>query len=79
MGYQKRGQTSFLEESQAQVELQLSVALRPLVLEKTPRSPLLGLNLCDEKPAKGSRFHSAPHPVAAVEVIFSVGFGLLSH
>ena len=79
MGGQNWRQTSFLEESQAQVVLQLSVALRPLVQEKTARSPLLGLNLYDEKPAQGLSFHSAPLPVAVVEVIFSVALGLISH
>lgn len=59
--------------------LQLSVALRPLVQGKSARSLLLGLNLYDEKPAQGLRFHSAPHPIAVVEVIFSVALGLISH
>ena len=58
---------------------QLSVALRLPVQEKTARSLLLGLNLYDEKPAQGLRFHSAPLPVAVVEVIFSVALGLISH
>jgi hypothetical protein len=60
------------------VALQLSVALRPLIQEKSEHSPLLGLNLYDEKPTQdllGLTFHSATHPVEVDAEKFGLGLG----